>query len=53
MSKMYKKIKNYYDKGFWSETRVRNMVAKGVLTEKEYQQIINAEENEIEEEESK
>ena len=40
MSKMYKKIKSYYDTGLWSEERVRNMVIKDVITEEEYKDIV-------------
>lgn len=40
MSKMYDKIKDYYDRGLWSKARVRNMVLKGVITEEEYQLIV-------------
>ena len=40
MSKMYNKIKSYYDSGLWSEARVRNMVIKGIITEEEYKAII-------------
>ena len=43
MSKMYKKIKHYYDAGLWSEERVRNMVVKGVITEEEYKMITGKE----------
>ena len=43
MSKMYEKIKEYYDSGFWSEVRVRNMVIKGIITEEEYKAIIGKE----------
>ena len=43
MSKMYNKIKSYYDSGLWSEVRVRNMVIKGIITEKEYKAIIGKE----------
>ena len=39
MSKMYEKIKSYYDSGLWSEERVRNMVVKGVITEEEFYDI--------------
>ena len=39
MSKMYEKIKEYYDTGLWSEERVRNMVIKGVITEEEFYEI--------------
>ena len=40
MSKIYDKIKSYYDSGLWSEVRVRNMVIKGIITEEEYKAII-------------
>ena len=40
MSKMYNKIKSYYDSGIWSEVRVRNMVIRGILTEEEYKDIV-------------
>ena len=43
MSKMYEKIKKYYDTGLWSEERVRNMVVKGIITEEEYKAIIGKE----------
>ena len=39
MSKMYEKIKEYYDTGLWSEERVRNMVIKGVITKEEFYDI--------------
>ena len=39
MSKMYEKIKEYYDSGLWSEERVRNMVIKGIITEEEFYKI--------------
>ena len=39
MSKMYEKIKEYYDSGLWSEERVRNMVIKGIITEEEFYDI--------------
>ena len=39
MSKMYKKIKEYYNTGLWSEERVRNMVIKGIITEEEFYEI--------------
>ena len=39
MSKMYEKIKKYYDTGLWSEERVRNMVIKGIITEEEFYEI--------------
>ena len=43
MSKMYEKIKSYYDTGLWSEERVANMVVKGVITEEEYASIVGKE----------
>ena len=43
MSKMYDKIKSYYNTGLWSEERVRNMVVKGVITEEEYASIVGKE----------
>lgn len=43
MSKIYNKIKSYYDFGLWSEVRVRNMVIKGIITEEEYKAIIGKE----------
>ena len=43
MSKMYEKIKKYYDTGLWSEERVRNMVIKGIITEEEYKNIVDKE----------
>ena len=46
MSKMYEKIKKYYDTGLWSEERVRNIVIKGYITEEEYKDIIGKEYNE-------
>ena len=39
MSKMYEKIKEYYNTGLWSKERVRNMVIKGVITEEEFYEI--------------
>ena len=40
MSKMYNKIKSYYDSGLWSEIRVRNMVVKEIITKEEYASIV-------------
>lgn len=39
MSKMYEKIKGYYDTGLWSKERVTNMVIKGIITEEEFYEI--------------
>lgn len=41
MSKMFDKIKSYYDKGLWSEARVYNMMMKDIITMREYRQIVN------------
>lgn len=43
-SKNFDKVKNYYHtihngKRLWDETRVRNAVAKGWITEEEFQEI--------------
>jgi len=35
----YEKIKEYYDKGLWNKTMVRNAVVKGKITEEQYQAI--------------
>ena len=43
MSKMYEKVKSYYDTGLWSEERVRNMVVKGVITKEECASIVGKE----------
>ena len=43
MSKMYEKIKEYYNTGLWSEERVRNMVVKEIITEEEYASIVGKE----------
>lgn len=40
MSKNFDKIKSYYDNGFWNETRVKNMVVKGVISEEEFRLIV-------------
>ena len=43
MSKMYEKIKEYYNTGLWSEVRVRNMVVKEIITKEEYASIVDKE----------
>lgn len=43
MSKMYNKIKSYYDTGLWNETRVYNMVVKNIITKEEYVSITGKE----------
>lgn len=39
MSKMYEKVKKYYDKGLWKIQAVRNAVVKGWITEEEFKEI--------------
>ena len=39
MSKNFKKVKNYYDKGLWSEARVHEAVGKWITAE-EYEIIV-------------
>ena len=36
---MFEKIKKYYDSGVWSEQRVREAVAKNVITAEEFKEI--------------
>ena len=36
MSKMFNKIKNYYEKGFWTKKMVGDAVEKKKITEEEY-----------------
>ena len=35
----FEKIKQYYDKGLWSEGWVRNAVVKGVITAAQFEEI--------------
>ena len=39
MSKHFEMVKNYFDKGLWSITRVRNAVIKGWITAEEFKMI--------------
>ena len=39
MSKKYKTVKNFYDRGLWSIARVRNAVEKKWITEDEFKEI--------------
>lgn len=39
MSRMYNKVKDFYDKGLWSINRVKNAVLKGWITAGEYELI--------------
>lgn len=43
MSKMFEKIKSYYDDGLWTAERVRNIAEKGIITHKEYTEITGKE----------
>lgn len=38
-SKMYEKIKEYYEKGLWKKSQVRDAVVKGKITVQEYEEI--------------
>ena len=40
-SKMFEKIKYYYDKGLWTKQQVHQAVDKGLITENEYFEIVN------------
>ena len=42
-SKMFEKIKLWYDKGLWTKEKVHNAVEKGLITEEEYIEIVGAE----------
>ena len=35
----FEKVKNYYDKGLWNISRVRNAVFKGWITKEEFFEI--------------
>lgn len=39
MSKKFKTVKNFYDRGLWSIARVRNAVEKGWITDEEFKEI--------------
>lgn len=39
-SKMFEKIKFFYDKGLWTAEQVREAVVKGLITEEEYHEIV-------------
>lgn len=39
-SPMYEKIKNYYEKGYWTADMVYNAYMKGKITLEEYREII-------------
>ena len=38
-SKNFRKVKKYWTSGLWNETRVRNAVEKGWITEQEFAEI--------------
>ena len=40
MSKMFKKIKAWYDTGVWTKEMVAEAVTKGKITEEEYEIIV-------------
>lgn len=42
-SKMFEKIKYWYDNGMWSIGMVRNAVVKGKITEEEFYEITGEE----------
>ena len=37
---MFEKIKKWYNQGLWNAEMVRNAVVKGVITEKQYKDIV-------------
>lgn len=39
MSPKFNKVKNYYDRGLWNLTMVRNAVVKNWITAEEFEQI--------------
>jgi len=39
MSKKFKSVKNWYDKGLWSNKRVKDAVISGWITAEEYESI--------------
>ena len=43
MSKMYARIKKWYDDGIWSEQKVRDAVSGGWITSEEFQEITGEE----------
>ena len=36
---MFEKIKKYYEQGLWDEQRVREALAKGVITAEDFKEI--------------
>lgn len=43
---MYEKIKKYYDQGFWTKEMVFNAYKEAVITEEEYNAIVNSDSKE-------
>lgn len=43
MSKKFKTVKNFYDRGLWSKKRVHDAVVKSWITAEEYKEIIGEE----------
>lgn len=39
---MYDKIKKFYDMGLWTADMVKAAADKGIITEEEYNEIVNA-----------
>lgn len=39
-SRMFEKIKNWYENGDWNKTQVGDAVAKGRITEDEFEEIV-------------
>lgn len=39
MSSRYEQVKGFWDKGLWSESKVRNAVGKNWITPEEFEQI--------------
>ena len=38
---MYEKIKKWYQQGLWTQEMVANAVIKGIITQEQYEAIIN------------
>jgi hypothetical protein len=39
---MYEKIKKWYRQGLWTEEMIKNASNKGIITEEEFNEIINS-----------
>lgn len=42
MSKNAQKAKSYYDRGLWTKQMLANLVAKGFITQAEFDEIVGA-----------